>query len=273
MSDAGRRFGGPGIRRSVRVEDLGGTAAATTTLEQQIIAAATAGSLTAGGIFLARSESDMTLVGSKASVWTNYGTGGDATQGTDAARPTWSSGGLNSKGGLAFDGGDALITAAIDSGSATAYALVMLFKDTDATAKFNCSFGDIVSTGIAMKTTGAGVGAQAIAGASTSRAESAGTISMASHGVVSATLDTTLVTAETEVRHDGSNVTASRPTDGNPTGSLGSQPITIGARQGPANNMAGTVGAMVLLWGTGAWSGAQLTALSNIEALLAAEWA
>ena len=267
----GRRPGGG--REGRRGPYGGGGGGGALTLEAEILATAAAAGISITG-YLARSSAEMTLgAGDRASVLAHYGAGSDATQGTDASRPTFSATGINGKGGLVFDGGDSLVSGPIDTGTATAYALIALFKDIDVSARFICSFGDIVgSAGIAMKTTGGGVGAQAIAGASTSRAESAATISMATHGVVSVTLDTTLVTAETEVRHGGSNVTSTRPTDGNPTGSLGAQVITIGAREGPANHFAGTLGAMWLLWHSGSWSGSKLTALASIEALLAAEW-
>ena len=267
----GRRPGGG--REGRRGPYGGGGGGGALTLEAQILATAAAAGINITG-YLARSSAEMTLgTGDRASVLAHYGAGSDATQGTDAARPTFSATGINGKGGLVFDGGDALVSGSIDTGTATAYALIALFKDTDAVAKFVCSFGDIVSTGIAMKTTGSGIGAQAIASAATSRAESAGTISMATHGVVTATVDTALTGDETEIRHDGTNVTSTRPVNGNPAGSLGAQVITIGAREGPANHFVGTLGAMWLLWHSSAWAGSKLTALAAIEALLAAEWA
>lgn len=53
----------------------------------------------------------ITLVGSKVSQWADKsGTGRHAVQGTDAARPTYVSAGLNGKSVLSFDGGDYMLT-------------------------------------------------------------------------------------------------------------------------------------------------------------------
>lgn len=268
------RRGGAGLTRRGFGPRAPAGALSPADLAAQIIAVAAAEGITAIG-WPIRGESDVTLVSvTHVAAVLHRGAGGsDAAQSADAARPTYSATAVNGLPGMTLDGGDALVTGAIDSGAATAYALLVLMSDSDTAARFPMSFGDITSgAGLAVKTNNAagGIGAQALAGGATSRAESAASYPLASPALITATLDTGLSVDCTEIRHNGVNVTSTRPVNGNPTGSIGSAVATIGARQGPANNITGAIGDAWLLWHSGAWSGAKLTALAEIEALILA---
>lgn len=247
---------------------VGGRAGAS--LEGQIIAAYAAAGWTVGGIFLAR-EADVTLGAGLVSSWVNHGTGGDAT-GVLTTRPTWNTGGLNSLPSLDFDGGDCLETLAIDSGAATAYALSVLFTDADTAARFVASFGEIgAGAGLALKVNTASdqLGAQSRGSGASSRAESTASHPMISPAVVTATWDTALLASEVEIRHAGVNVTSTRPVDGNASAGAGSQVLTIGGREGPTNQMTGSIAALCLAWGS---TTIPTTEVGEAEALIAAEW-
>ena len=116
------------------------------TLEEQILAQFTAAGWTTYGLFLAR-PGDVTLVSTKVSVWTNLGTGGNATQGTDATRPVYNSGGLGTGDSLTFDATKDLVTAAIDASSDTAFTVTVLWKDSIGTTAYTAEWGN-GSTGV-----------------------------------------------------------------------------------------------------------------------------
>lgn len=259
---------GTNVVGAVTVETV---ATAIPPIETQIISHFTDAGWTTGGLFLAR-LADVTLeTGDRVSNWVNQGTGGDAVQATDASRPTWNATGLNSLPSLDHDGGDSMLTAAIDSTTATAYVLLILFTDSDTAAKFPCSFGEIAAgMGISVKTnnTAGTVGCQT-KNTATSRVDSAASFPMTSGAVVTGTWDTGLATNETEVRHAGVNVSSTRAVNGNNTAGAGSQAITIGAREGPTGNMTGAIAAVVLAWGT---TTIPTTELALVETLLKNEW-
>lgn len=216
-------------------------------------------------------------VGDKVSLATNLDTGGDAAQAVDAARPVFSLTAVNGKPGLLFSSAQVLQTAAIDTGLATWYAVICLFSDTDGASRFVIGFGGVADEALMLNTNAAGAGnldtfADGLAGggALTSRARSSNLFAMVTPAVVTSTWDTDLATNETEIRHAGANVTNTRPNNGNNTGGLGSQILTIGARETvPTGHFAGAMGSVQLLWGTG---GVPLTQIANIEKLLNEQW-
>lgn len=259
LTTAGRRLGitAPGGRVVI-------------SLEEQIIAAYAAVGWTVYGLFLAR-EADVTLVSGKGSVWANLGVGGEATQGTAAARPTWDPTGLGTGASFNFDGGDWLQTATIDSSSETAYALSVLFKDTISAIKYPASYGEFaagegLAVGVNLAANAVWIGAR---GSTPTRALSASTISMASAAVVTATWDSALATNEAEIRHAGANVTDSRPSNGNNAAPSINDVLALGGRQGGVDLIEADISAVVLAGGTTA---IPLTELTAVEALLAAEW-
>lgn len=252
-------------------------------LATKILAVASAASIAVLGLFLARRKAlDVSVVSdTHVETWVNRGTGSDATQATDSARPTWSDSAINSLPGMTLDGGDALLTGAIASSAFSALALGALFRDTDTAARFVLGLGSLADECVLLNMNAGSAGTLDIyadgtagAGSTTSRARSAASFAMTDPAVVTGTWDIALASSETEIRHAGVNVTDSRPNDGNNTSGLSDDHVlTIGAREAtPTGNMTGAMSAAYLLAHTGAWSGAQLTALATIEALLAAAW-
>ncbi|MGE0402861.1 MAG: hypothetical protein AB7T06_39515 [Kofleriaceae bacterium] len=245
-------------------------------------ARATAASITALlNNHVRRAAIDLSLVGSAAETWINHGTGGSGTQATGTARPTFSATAIGGKPGLTFDGGDYFVTPAIDSGVATAYAMIARFADAATAAAFIAEYGDLGADRTLTLNTNAGsagtldiyADGTAGGGATASRARSAASFAMGTPAVVTGTWDSALSTNETEIRHAGVNVTSTRPNNANSAGGLGSQSVIIGARKGPANHFVGAMNVLVILAHTGSWSGAQLTALAEIEAAIAGAYA
>lgn len=258
-----RGFGQPALSSELSLEDL---------ILAQIAAAGWD-----GAVFPLTSAYLTLGAGDRASVFENVLTGGNATQGTDAARPTYSATAVNGKEGCTFDGGDAMLTASIDTGAATAYAIICLFSDTDGASKFQVGFGGISGEAMLLNTNASGAGNLDIyadgtggAGATTSRARSTTSFPMTVPAVVTGTWDSALATNETEIRHAGVNVTSTRPNNGNNPDGLGSQVLTIGARETPATgNFSGAMAYAILMWGSTA---IPLTEIAEIESLLGTEW-
>jgi len=270
-----RRFGGAGLRRGLRAPPR---VSAAPDLAAQILAAVPSG-WDALGVFLARDASDYTLVSGNLATWVNHGTGADATQGVAAARPTYSATAVNGRPGFTADGGDSVVALALDSGAATAYAMIALFQDTDTAARFVAGYGQLADACMLLNTNPTGavgaidVLADGTSGGSstTSRARSDTSYPMAVPAVVTGLWDAGLSTDETSIRHAGVDVTDSRPNNSDNPGGLGVQDLTLFARAG-GNNMTGALAAFVLLSGTGPISGATLTGIATIESLLAAHW-
>lgn len=252
-------------------------------LAARILAKATPAGWSTYFVGLSRGEADFSLVSGAVATWLDRsGRGNNATQGTGTARPTYSATAINSKPGMTLDGGDHLATGAIDTGSDVAYALIEVFSDSDTAGRCPAAFGDHSADrqfGVYTNLGSAGTlgvygDATAGAGVTSSEARSAASFAMSTPAVVTATWDTTLGTNETEIRHASTNVTNSRPTNGNNTAGVGSQSLTVGGRiadGSPSLQITGAIGALVLLGRTSTISAAALTAIADIEALLAAD--
>jgi len=242
-------------------------------LESQIIAEFTAAGWTTYGLFLARGLDDFTLVSGDVSVWVNYGTGGNALQGTAGARPTWQATGLNSKGTFDYDGGDTLATANINiaGDSQTATVLMALFEDDDSAAtRWVAEYGAIAGgrsgTGIETITdTLAGINFSTGGTASAT----SGAVSMATPNVVSATWDSALAASEATIRHAGADVTSTRLDNNLSAHMLATEPLMIGGRYNASSRTNGRISAVVLAAGATA---IPLTQVANVEALILAEW-
>lgn len=227
---------------------------------------------------LSRGTFDYTLDGSAVVTWLDRsGRGNHATQSTSTARPTYSATAVNSRPGMTLGGDDWLITGNINLSPSSAAALLLLFQDSDTAAKIPAEWGTVAGTssagGIALITNDAGGGYLIGYGrrnAAANSARSSNTYPMTTPAVVTVTWDLALST-ETEIRHGGSNVTSTRPSTGNNTGTLGSAKLAIGARDTGAAPITGAIAACALVAHTGAWSGAALTALADGEAMLAAQ--
>jgi hypothetical protein len=249
-------------------------------LMTKIIEVATAASIASLGLFpVRRSDLDLTLLSGKVADWANWGTGSDATQATDSARLTYSATANNGKPGVLADGGDYAVTGAIDPGAATAEALMAFFSDSDTAPRCPAAIGDITTTALILFVNAGAAGDLDVyadgfvgAGSLASRARSAaGTYPMTTPGVVTGTFDAALSTNETEIRHNGSNVTSSRPNNSDNTTGIGSQDIHIGARHA-GSNLTGAISFVGRFAHSGAWSGDALTALATIESLVATAW-
>lgn len=250
--------------------------AETVDLAAKIIALFAAVSWTVLGLFLARRKAlDVQVVSdTHVETWANWGTGSDATQATDAARFTWSDTAINGLPAVTADGNDTCPTANLDSTGATAYSLASLFQDSVTAFHVPAEYGDVAGSGIALRindSAGAGsVGVQTRITQS-SRAQSVATsYPMTSPGVVTGTWDTALTSNETEIRHDGSNVTDSRPVNGNNSaGAVSSQPLTLGSRVGGANPTTGAIAVTCLAYGATA---IPTTTLSDVAGIVRAAW-
>ena len=262
----GRRHGFRGVGGG------GGAAAPEPSLEEQIIAEFTAVSWTVPALFLARAE-DVTLSSGRVTTWANLGTGSDATQGTDGARPTWNATGLNSLPTLTFDGGDTLATGTYDL-TGPAQAVIVLFRDTAAGAMTVLDYGN-VSFVVRTNLVASGLRAQGNVSGN-NIVDSAGSFPMTDPAVVTATFDTALSGAgvhETEIRHGGANVSnAWAATTDNAETTMTGKSLLIGALTGPVSFLTGAISALVHVSGTGPISGAVLTAIANAEALIAEAW-
>lgn len=269
-----RRFGGAGLRRGLRAPPR---VSAAPDLAAQILAAVPSG-WDALGVFLARDSSDYTLVSGGLATWVNHGTGADATQGVAAARPTYSATAINGRPGFTADGGDSVVALALDSGAATAYAMIALFQDTDTANRFVVGYGPVTDRCMLLNTNAGAAGtldifADGFAGAGSliTRASSNTSYPMTLPAVVTGLWDVGLSTDETSIRHAGVDVTDSRPNNSNNTTGVGVQDLTLFARAA-GGGMTGAMAAVVLLSGTGPISGATLTGIATIESLLAAHW-
>ena len=243
-------------------------------LAAQIIAQFGAASWVTPFIGLLRKSSDVSLVGSAiASLLDRSGNGKHATQATSTARPTYSATAINSRPGMTLDSGDLLVTPSIDLSPYTAAALMVLCQDTDTAARVIAEFSPNAASNVGgfylTSNEVAGTLRFLANGGALSSAQSTAE-TMASPKVVTGTIDLALAANEAEIRVAGANATASRPHAGNGS-ALGNYSLNIGARSGPTSGMTGAIGAVVLAAGTGPISGAVLTAIANVEALLAAD--
>lgn len=247
-------------------------------LPNRLLATFASGGWSVPCLFLARA-SDVTLVSTKVSAWTNHGTGSNATQGTDANRPTWNASGLNSKPALDFTATHILSTGTLTLSSFESMALLIVMEDSDSTAKVPLETGP---------TAGSTQGTMAIAtnissagnldcynnatGAGLSRAQ-VGSTPLTTASMVTGTADRTLSTNETEIRVDNANVTATRPANVNSTTTtFADEELNIGARTGPSVGMTGSVAAVAVVGKAGGLDAAALSAISAAEVILMAEW-
>jgi hypothetical protein len=151
----------------------------------------------------------------------------NATQATDGARPTYSATALNGGPGLAFDGGDSLVTGAIDLTGVTAVVLVAVLDYSDAAASV-LQLQEDASNEITITTT-----AQ-VNGRITGRYREGGTI----HGtvqtsgtpsagpiVLTLTLDVALTSSILKLRVDGADSTDVVNVDLDPSGAMISNPL------------------------------------------------
>lgn len=243
-------------------------------LADQIIAEYAAVSWAPQVIGLIRRPSDLSLVGSAVATLVDHsGNAKHATQATGTSRPTYSATAINSRPGMTLDGGDVLVTPSINLSAYTAAALSLVFLDTDTAARVVAEFSPNAASNVGgfylTNNEVAGTLRFLANGGALSSAQSTAE-TMASPKVVTGTIDLALAANEAEIRVAGANATASRPHAGNGS-ALGNYSLYIGARSGPASGMTGAIGAVVLAAGTGPISGGVLTAIANVEALLAAD--
>lgn len=268
FSYSGRRDLGRGTRVP------GGVGAGVDPLETRILAEFSAVSWTVYFLGLAR-EDAITEVSGRVSVQADLsGLSNSATQGTSADRPLYDATAVGGGPGITYGGGDHLSTAALDLSAHQAAAQIVTAQDATTAASFMTMFGATEATvgmmGLRCNTpvTDA-VRFVATGDVGIVRAGSLGSYPLTAAGVVTGTVDFGLSTNEPEIRHDGSNVSSSR-TNANNTGTLGAaHDFTMGARNDGAAPYAGSLGACILAAGSGPISGAVLTAIANVEQLLA----
>lgn len=241
-------------------------------LESRIIAAALAVGGVAPIIFVPRTSTvDAAAVGSYRNLG---GAGGNATEATN--KPAYSQTAINGRPGIAFDGvNDRLTTAAIDLSAYAAFAYIALLQDTTAANSIVFEFTSdftAIDGGFALAVNN-GVAADLTAGHGTalSQARSAASFALASAGVVTGTGDMGLAIDEAEIRHNGTNVTASRPTNGNTAGALANAALTLGIRPGGTLPWAGSMGPFALLCRTTSLA-TLLPAVAIVEQLIRSEY-
>lgn len=223
--------------------------------------------------FLAKPEY-LTLSGSDVTAWVDFVGGSISLE--PGTSPAWNATGLNGRGTVDYTGASshALVSsAAVNSGSANAYAMIALFLDSDTTAKIPFEWGNS-GLSIATNVTSAGtLRSQSDGNAGVTSALSAATYPMTNAGVATATWDTNLATNETEIRHGSTNITNTRPANTNNASGAINATVGIGGRyDGSSFYFTGSVAACVVLCRTTTIDAAALTAVANIEALLSAEW-
>ncbi len=226
-------------------------------------------------LLLAR-ESDVALVSGKVATWSDRsGNGRDATQGTDANRPTWNATGINGKPSLSLDGGDRLATASFALTSFSAVAVHTVFKDSITANGGVLEFGDASSgNGFLIDVNNGGAGTLSMqfrTNVGISLARSTTSFPMSSAGVVTATADVSLATNEAEIRHNVTNVTNSRPFNNNNTGNFGTAVLSIGSRSGGVTFLTGDISAVVVAGFSDALSG-HATQVSDVDTLLKNAW-
>lgn len=231
-------------------------------------------------LLLARID-DVALVGGKVATWADRsGNARDATQGTDAARPTYSATGLNSRPGLTLDGGDIISTGAFDLTAYNALAVHIIFQDSiagNAIVMERSADGATTNGGFYIVVNNGGVGELkflATGNVGASSAETTVGVSMATPAIVTGTTDFAPATNESILRHAKADVTATRGSNSNnssvlATANFGNHAIHIGARTGGVAPVTGVVAAVAVA----AWStGVNLAQVQAAESLLAAEW-
>lgn len=198
------------------------------------------------------------------------GLSNDMVQATSTKRPSLSSGAFGGTAdGLLFNAAWAmnLATASLDLSSLDSVALISVFKDTVPNQACWMMLGSLASDhvyGWANHTTGS---IEARAGTPAAWAKSAASYPMTDAGVVSVTWDGSLSASECEIRHDGSNVTNTRPSDGNTAPPMADGRLTIMADGQDGNALSGTMGPSVLIGWNGPLSDSEVAA---VEALLSA---
>lgn len=239
------------------------------TLQAQIIAQYTAAGWTTHAVFLARAE-DVALVVDKVSVWVNHGTGSDATQATDAARPTFNATGLNGLPSLDV-ASDHVDTGDIDLTADSALAMTVLFQDTDTGVRYQAEMGKVLAAnqGALIRTNNPLDTLEAVCfDVGQPSAKTTATINMTSPNVVTNTWDSVLTSLVVSIRHAGADATDSR-VDVDRNFFQSAFPLVIGARHDGATGMVGSIAAVVLATGTTA---IPVAAVVAVEALLQAEW-
>jgi hypothetical protein len=219
-----------------------------------------------------------TLTGTACDSWHDLSGNARHATAAGAARPTYSATAINSMPGLTLDGGDAVATAAVGWSSFTSLALISLFRDTDTAARFAMGIGVATDEAMVLVVNAGAAGdidiyaeGTAGGGSTITRARSvATTYPMTTAGVVSGTWDWSLATNEAEIRHNGVNVTATRPNNSNNTSGLGTLALTLGA--GPTLPITGAMAAAAVLGWTGTLGAAELAQIAAVEALLMETW-
>lgn len=179
----------------------------------------------------------------------------NASQGTGTAQPAFTENAFGSNPGATADGMDGLVTSNINGGSYKRTALILAFKDTVASVNIVADFAGVQAGRCAIVVNDA-AGTIAAYGRNASAnitARSAANFSMATAGVVTALLDYELATNAAVIRHNGVDVTNSRPENNDATGvTLPNSTLTIGNRMTLDLGLQGAWGVCVLLmWASG----------------------
>jgi hypothetical protein len=222
---------------------------------------------------------DVDLVSGGVATWFDRsGHARNATQGTSTARPTYSAG-LNGRPTLSFDGGDMLVTAAIDLSAFNALACIALFQDSIT------GNAHVVEFSVGADTTAGGFVLAANNGSANQLGflhrgnvgndlvRSAASYNMTTPGVVTGTGDMSLgAGAEVEIRHQGATVSNTRALTANNTTTYGTHALHIGARSGVSLALTGQISAIVIAAWSGGLTAGRLAQVAAVEALLRAAW-
>lgn len=254
---------GPGIRRGIR-----GTSASRPTLAQRIIDTQGVG---AGGgaqaLFIAEPQY-LTLSSGKVTTWTDATLlGRDATQGTDANRFTYNATGLNGKPSVTAAGTHVMSTAAINLTSFESIAITLVFLDTNTTIYVAADFAD-AANGMCRHLHSEAAGRLAASGraaAGITETRSAGSFTMATAGVVTATVDYTLSTQSTRIRHNGIDVSTTFVNDVDVSGqAVANGILRIGNRMAADLGLSGELAACLVSCWTTALPTSQVAAGENV---------
>lgn len=199
------------------------------------------------------------------------GNGRHAVQETAARQPVFDIDGLNSKPTVTFDGGDGLVTAAVDlTGTQAVTAFLVLLATGAAGTQIICEFGPNVTdtTAFSFFRTSDQIEARINGDVGLARFVTTSTI-ITTAKTYSAVLDKSLATEEATAWIDGATA-GTRPSDSNNTNTYGNRAFSIGARDAGGTIANGFVGSLseVLVYNR-----ALITAERQaIEAYLKAKW-
>jgi hypothetical protein len=202
----------------------------------------------------------------------------DAVQATGSAKPAFQTGIFGAKSGVAFDGGDSLVTAAMNLSSFERGLVMATFLDSTAALSCVVDFCGGADGQLVMLVNATSAGGASTAATLTvwgrrvatgvSSAFTAASYAMTAAGVVHGTVDYTLSTNASTVYHDGADVTGSRPLNDNiSAASLGNGALSLGMLVGGGNGLTGKLrSVLIAAWPTA--TAFPTSAIAQVVALL-----